>query len=173
MAKIRATFLGEKISSNSEQAIELFSNQRFGEKLDEKIYYSLPEALFLVETKKMDIYDYRNKKLSKKALLKKFEKIDKKFKTKYFVFKELRQRGYIIKTALKFGAEFRVYEKGKKVGKDHAKWILFPVSETQQLTWHEFSAKNRVAHSVKKNLLIAIVDEEGDVSYYEISWKRP
>jgi len=64
-------------------------------------------------------------------------------------------------------------KKAKKYGRDHAKWILFPVSENQQLTWHDFSAKNRVAHSTKKNLLIAIVDEEGDVSYYEVGWLRP
>jgi tRNA-intron endonuclease, archaea type len=173
MVKIRATLIGEKISSNSKQAVDTFSSQRLGEKLNEKIYYSLSEALYLVESKKMEIHDFKNKKLSKKETLKRFEKIDKKFKTKYIVFKDLRQRGYIVKTALKFGAEFRVYEKGKNPGKEHAKWILFPVSETQQMTWHDFSAKNRVSHSVKKNLLIAIVDEEGDVSYYEVSWKRP
>ena len=34
-------------------------------------------------------------------------------------------------------------------------------------------AKNRVAHSTKKNLLIAIVDEEAKVSYYEIRWIQP
>ncbi|MBU1252016.1 MAG: tRNA-intron lyase, partial [Nanoarchaeota archaeon] len=38
---------------------------------------------------------------------------------------------------------------------------------------HDFSAKNRVAHSTKKNLLLAIVDEEGDVSYYEVRWVKP
>jgi len=37
----------------------------------------------------------------------------------------------------------------------------------------DFSAKNRVAHSTKKNLLIGIVDEENDVTYYEISWVKP
>jgi tRNA-intron endonuclease len=111
--------------------------------------------------------------VSQKELMKRFEKIDKKFRTKYLVFKDLRSRGLIVKTALKFGAEFRVYEKGKNIGKDHAKWILFPIAETEQLTWHDFSAKNRVAHSTKKNLLIAIVDEENDVSYYEVKWIRP
>jgi len=105
--------------------------------------------------------------------MRKFEKIDKKFKTKYIVFKDLRSRGLIVKTALKFGAEFRVYEKGKEIGKDHAKWILFPVSENQEMTWHDFSGKNRVAHSTKKNLLIAVVDDEQDVSYYEVRWIRP
>ena len=121
----------------------------------------------------MHIVDFRGKKIPKTQLLNKLEKIDRKFKTKYIVFKDLRGKGYIVKTALKFGAEFRVYEKGKAVGKEHAKWILFPVSENSQMTWHDFSSKNRVAHSVKKNLLIAIVDEEGDVSYYEVKWVRP
>jgi tRNA-intron endonuclease len=92
---------------------------------------------------------------------------------KYSVFCDLRKRGYVVKTALKFGAEFRVYDKGKSVGEDHARWILFPVSENNVMTWHDFSAKNRVAHSTNKALLIAIVDEEGDVSYYEEKWVRP
>jgi len=173
MAKIKATLIAEKISSNTKPAQELFSSQRFGEKVGEKIQYLLPEALLLVESKKMDILDHRQKKLTQKQLLSRFQKIDKKFKTKYQVFKDLRSRGYIVKTALKFGADFRVYEKGKSIGKDHAKWILFPVSENQEMTWHDFSGKNRVAHSTKKNLLIAIVDGEGDVSYYEVKWIRP
>ena len=120
----------------------------------------------------MEIFDFRDKKLSEKEILKRFEKIDKKFKTKYFVFKNLREKGYIVKTALKFGAEFRIYKKGEKIGKHHSRWICFPVSENQTMTWQEFSSKNRVAHSTKKNLLIAIVDDEGSVSYYEVSWKR-
>ena len=173
MKRITAHLVSEKILSNSKEAQELFASQRFGEKSGEKIIYTLSEALFLVEQKKMQILDFRSKKISQKKLMQRFQKIDKKFKTKYFVFRDLRSKGYIVKTALKFGAEFRVYEKGKKIGRDHAKWILFPVSENNQLTWHEFSAKNRVAHSTKKNLLIAIVDEEGDVSYYEVEWKKP
>lgn len=85
----------------------------------------------------------------------------------------MRDRGYTIKTALKFGAEFRVYDKGKKPGEEHARWILYPVRESDMLTWHEFAAKNRVAHSTKKNLLIGIVDEENDTTYYEIRWVKP
>ena len=92
---------------------------------------------------------------------------------KYAVFKDLREKGYIVKTALKFGADFRVYPKGVKPGKKHAKWIVFVEHETGKLTWHEFAAKNRVAHSTRKNLLLAIVDEEGDITYYEVRWIKP
>src|SRR3989339_197191 len=103
----------------------------------------------------------------------KFNKIDKKIHIKYLVFKDLRDKGYTVKTALKFGAEFRIYEKGTKPGKEHAKWIVFTDHESNKLTWHEFSAKNRVAHSTKKNLLLAILDEEGSITYYEVKWVKP
>ena len=172
MVKIVATLISEKITSNTIEAQNLFATNRFGEKIGEKILYSIPEAFFLIQDGKMEIINYHGKKLTQKEILRKFERIDKKFKTKYIVFKDLREKGYIVKTALKFGAEFRVYEKGKKVGKNHSKWILFPVSENSKTTWQDFSAKSRVAHSTKKNLLIAIVDEESDVSYYEVKWTK-
>jgi tRNA-intron endonuclease len=172
MDKIKATFISERIFSNSKEAFDLFESQRFGERTGEKIFYTLQEALFLVETKKMEILDSKDKKITEKDLLKKFEKIDKKFKTKYLVFRDMRQKGFIVKTALKFGAEYRVYEKGKSIGEDHAKWILFPVSQNEQLTWQDFSAKNRIAHSTNKKLLIAVVDEENQVSYYEVNWLK-
>jgi len=171
MTKIKAILISEKVTSNTAEAHSLFTASRFGEKLGEKILYSPYETLFLIQNKKMDIYDYRDKKLSQKEILKKFSKIDKIFKTKYLAFKDLRKNGYIVKTALKFGAEFRVYEKGSKTS-GHSKWLCFPVSENKTLTWQDFSAKNRVAHSTKKNLLIAVVDDEGSVSYYEVKWTR-
>lgn len=172
MQKIQAYIIGEIISSNSAEAHSLHKKSYFGEKVSEKIQYSFSEALFLVEKGKMDLFS-RNKKISKKDLLKKFQRFDKKIQIKYPIFKDLRQRGYVVKTALKFGADFRVYDKGAKPEKKHAKWIIFADHESKKLTWHEFSAKNRVAHSTKKKLLLAIVDEEGDITYYEVSWLKP
>ena len=101
------------------------------------------------------------------------KKLEPNFWIRYCVFKDIRNRGYIIKTALKFGADFRVYDRGVKPGEDHAKWIIYPVHEASTMTWYEFSAKNRVAHSTRKRLLLAVVDDEGDCTYYEVAWKRP
>jgi len=172
MEKIKAHLVGEVVSSNDSEAHSLYKKSCFGEPKNEKILYTLSETLFLVEKEKIEVYS-KNKKLQKKELLKKFQKIDNKINLKYLVFENLRERGYIVKTALKFGADFRVYEKGARPGKKHAKWVVFVEHESNRLIWHEFSAKNRVAHSTKKNLLLAIVDEEGDISYYEVSWVRP
>lgn len=170
--KIKALFSGEKVTSNSAEAVNLYAKSNFGEMIEDKVSYSLVEAFYLVQKGKMDVLK-SGKKMSLDAFAKELSKGDKGFMTRYRVFSDLRGKGYLVKTALKFGADFRVYDKGAKMGEQHARWIVFPVHESAGLTWHEFAAKNRVAHSTKKNLLIAIVDDEGDVTYYEAKWLRP
>ena len=172
MNKIQAHVTKEIISSNASEAHALHKKSCFGKIVRGKIQYSLPETLFLMEKKKIEIFS-GNKKISEKELINKLKRIDKKIQIKYPVFKDLREKGYIVKTALKFGADFRVYDKDAKPGNKHAKWIVFADHESKRLTWPEFSAKNRVAHSTKKNLLLAIVDEEGDITYYEVKWVKP
>ena len=152
---------------------ELNNKNCFGNITSKTLQLSMLEALYLLEKKKLIIYDKRNKEIVYEQFLKKTKKLTHNFLTIYSVFKDFRGRGYIIKSALKFGAEFSVYDRGIKPGEDHAKWLVFPVHESEILTWYEFSAKNRVAHSTRKRLLIAVVDNEGSITYYEIAWKRP
>ena len=170
--KIKAVFDGENVYSNKQEAVSLHAQSRFGEFKSGKVIYSLFEALYLLEKEKMEVL-LGKKKLKFEQLMQEARQRDKGARTKYLVFRDMRNRGFIVKTALKFGADFRVYDRGVKPGEDHARWILYPVFETSALTWHDFSAKNRVAHSTKKNLLIGIVDEEEDVTYYEIKWIKP
>ncbi len=172
MKKIQAQITGEVISSNTPEAYALYKKSSFGERIGEKIQYSLSETLYLVEKNKLEVFSGK-KIISFTDLLNKFRKIDKKIQIKYPVFKDLREKGHIVKTALRFGAEFRVYKKGTKIGQSHAEWVVFTEHESKTLKWHEFSAKNRVAHSTKKKLLLAIVDEEGKINYYEVRWIKP
>jgi len=170
---LKIIFSREFLYSDKAEGNDLYSKSRFGELKEERIQYSLVEGLYLLEKKKAKIVDSRGKVLEKEDFIKKARRIQKNFWIRYCVFRDLRGRGYVVKTALKFGADFRVYDRGIKPGEDHAKWIVFPVHESEVLTWYDFSAKNRVAHSTKKNLLLAIVDEENDVTYYEVSWIKP
>ena len=172
---IQAEFAKERVlTENSDQARDLYNTSRFGKILASgRVQLSLLEAIYLVDKERLEVLDGRNKPISQEKFLKKASKIASDFWIKYAVFKDLRNRGYIIKTALKFGADFRVYDRGVKPGEDHAKWVVFPVHEANSLTWHEFAAKNRVAHSTKKKLMLGVVDEEGDVSYWEVRWLRP
>lgn len=160
-------------TEDSDAARELYNQSRYGAMKGSVVELSFIEAMYLVEKKKISLCSPSGKEFSYTTCLKKAKKYEHHFFERYAVFKDIRDRGYIIKTALKFGADFRVYDRGVKPGEDHAKWVVYPVSEGTTMTWHEFSAKNRVAHSTKKRLLIAVVDAEFDVTYYEVRWLRP
>lgn len=172
--KVKAIFSRERIlAEDGNEVRDLYDSSRFGEPKEGKFQYSLVEGLYLLEKKKMDIYDYRKNKLKVEEFVRKAQKIEPNFWIRYVAFRDMRSRGYIVKTALKFGADFRIYDRGIKPGEDHAKWIMYPVHESSAMTWYEFSAKNRVAHSTRKRLLLAVVDDENDVSYWESNWVRP
>ncbi len=170
-----AILAGERVLvEQGDIANELYDKSRFGTLLENgKLQLSLLEGFYLYEKQKILILDGKKKPFGYDVYLKKAQKQEHNFWIRYAVYKDLRNRGYIVKTALKFGADFRVYDRGIKPGEDHAKWIVFPVYESNTLTWYEYSAKNRVAHSTKKRLLLAIVDDEGDCTYYECKWMRP
>ncbi len=171
--RIAGVLMREKVvAEKSDLATGLYDRSRYGETAGKKYSYSLLEALYLLEREKMDVF-FGRKKLDFDGFLKKAQKVEHNFWVRYCVFRDLRNKGYVVKTALKFGADFRVYDRGVKPGEDHARWIVYPFYETETLTWHDFSAKNRVAHSTKKRLLMAIVDDEGEPTYYEVHWTRP
>lgn len=172
---VETIFARERVLTEATDAArELWDKSRYGMVLEDgKVQLSLIEALYLMEKGKVNVTDSKKKAINFENFLKKAQKVEPNFWIRYCVFKDMRNRGYIIKTALKFGADFRVYERGVKPGEAHARWIVYPVHEGETLTWYEFAAKNRVAHSTKKRLLLGIVDDEGDVTYYEVRWMRP
>ncbi len=166
-----AHLIGNGLSSNSKEAYTLSKKSFFGEKKGEKIFYSLVEGFFLFKIKGLKIYSGK-KVLNEKEILTKFLRMDKNFQLKYKVFEDLRKKGFILKSGIKFGADFSVYEKGEKPGKTHSKWLLSIEQHSKKIKWEEFILKNRVANSTKKKRLLAIQDLEGNIIYSEISWKK-
>jgi tRNA-intron endonuclease len=156
---------GENIFSNSNKAFSIKDSKNIGEKSNNKIVYSEFEAFYLFETNQAEII--KTKPLTEEQIIKEFSKKDKQFSIKYPVFKALRKKAYIVKTGSKFGAEFRVYD---KIG-NHAKWLVFPIKQSEKLNLHEIISKTRIAHSTAKKLLLAIVDKQ-DVLFYEINWLK-
>ena len=173
--KVKSELAIDKVITEiSDASKNLYDQSRYGTLLENgKLQLSLIESLYLMERGTIDIYKTKSKAINFDEFVKKAKKLEPNFWIRYCVFKDIRNRGYIIKTALKFGADFRVYDRGVKPGDDHAKWIVYPVYEGSTLTWYEFAAKNRVAHSTRKRLLIGVVDDENCVSYWEVRWMRP
>ncbi len=132
------------------------------------------EALYLKEKRKsFVITDKRNKELSFEQLYKKFMKVDKEFGMKYLVYKDLRDRGFCVKTGFKFGSHYRVYARGDKPGKGHAIWLVHVVPEEYVIEFPLMSRAVRLAQNVRKKMIFAVVDKEADVTYYKIERITP
>ncbi len=148
------------------------TSKYYGFREGSKVYLSLVESAFLLGKKKIKVY-LNDKEIDLNGLLEYSSSFIEKFVPKYVVYKDLRNRGYIVKTAFKYGADFRVYDKGATPGREHSRWIVFVVTQDDTLIWTQVASMVRVAHSVKKELLLAVVDEEGDVTYYAFDWIKP
>ncbi len=85
----------------------------------------------------------------------------------YKVYRDLRNRGAIVKSGFKYGTHFRVYEKSME---EHSKYLVHCLGEREEI--QKISRAVRVAHGVRKDLLL--VREIGKkMGYLKISWIRP
>ncbi len=168
---MKGALAGEYVVVEGKDADKLTSKY-YGFREGKKLYLSLIEAAYLIEKKKIKVY-LRDEPIDLSNFIDYASKIIERFVPKYLVYKDLRKRGYVVKTAFKYGADFRVYEKGATPGREHSKWIVFVVMQDDAIYWNQIASMVRVAHSVKKELLIGVVDEEGDVTYYAFDWIKP
>jgi len=167
-------YKGKIIVWDEAQANQLYQRGSYGKPLSGgRLQLASVEAFYLLEGGKIHVVGEDGKKLKFKDLSDKFTEGDPEVMLKYSVYADLRSRGYIIKTGLKFGAHFRVYERGEKPGEAHSKFLVHAVPEGIKLTPTELARAVRLAHSVRKAILWAIVDDEGDVTYYALTRERP
>ena len=133
---------------------------------------SLLEALYLLEKGKIELTDATDgHKITKEELAEKAEQTYIDFKTKYTVYRDLREKGYVVRPGLKFGADFSVYEHGP--GIDHAPLIVSVVPKGTQLSPIETVRAGRLATSVRKKFVIATVGPSGEPKYYMFTWHKP
>lgn len=161
---------GNLVIVKDKKGVKLHDKSHFGNLIQEGLQLSLIEALYLAEKEKITILK-KGKKVSIEEMFKIIRKED--LLTKYLVFSDLRNRGYIVKTGFKYGSEFRLYERGKSPGNGHSDYLVKVISEDYEIKSSDFSSYVRVAHGVNKKLLFAVVDEENDITYYNVEWTRP
>jgi len=132
----------------------------------------LMEGLFLCEQKKIAIFTgTARKKVRRSALLKLARETYRGFTLAYLVYKDLRQKGYIVTPGIKFGADFAVYEHGP--GIDHAPFIVSVKNKKEAMGPFEIVRAGRLATTVRKQFIIAIPDTVRErVDYLIFRWWR-
>ena len=66
-----------------------------------------------------------------------------------------------------------MYDRGRSPGKGHSDFLVKIIYENFNINVLDFSSYVRVSHGVNKKLLLAIVDDDFDITYYNVEWTRP
>ncbi|MCS7142671.1 MAG: tRNA-intron lyase [Aigarchaeota archaeon] len=179
--KIRTHFIeGNVIVLDVEAGRSVFKSGFFGKPLgvpkpkdlefDEPLVLDLIEARYLVEEGVIEVRrDGRS--LSLEELDEEGERSYERFRDLYAVYRDLRRRGFVVTSGIKFGSDFAVYKEGP--GLEHAPFIVQVKGREDRISATELVRAGRLATTVRKHFIIAIPDlESGRVDYLIFNWVR-
>ncbi len=117
------------------------------------------EALYLIERNKIEVRDY-----DFDALLGYFTG-EQNFIRRYLVYRDIRERGYVIQPG---PHDFRVFRRGHKPGGGRSQYLVRVLSERDLIDFDRISGDVLSATNMRKQYVLAVVDDEDELTYYEV-----
>jgi len=155
------------IIEEEKKADQIYNKGYFGEPLSHGgLELDLYEGLYLMEADRLRITDENGEDVEREDIIEKISEED--FHREYLPYKDMRMRGYVLKKASD-PASFRVFPRGGGPNKTPSKYWLFTYRERDVFDINEVIENHDQVSNLKKTMLTALVDEEGDVTYYVFS----
>jgi len=143
-----------------------------GPDFDAPLILDLMEGLYLLEKGLIEVYSGPGGRAIGPDELKEVGRsVHEDFDAKYAVYKDLREKGLVVTSGIKFGCDFAVYRLGP--GLEHAPFLVSVRRPGDDLTATEIVRAGRLATTVRKRFVVAVVDEAvGDIRYLIFKWFR-
>ncbi len=154
----------DRVRSGKQAINELYRTGYYGRPKGDVLELTLVEAAYLLYKSKLEI-EIDEKTISFKEFFTEASKRQQFFELKYIVYKDLRERGYYVQPSV---TDFRVYPRGGHPGKTQAKMFVYVRSERIPMLLKDLLSQYNAALNVRKQMVLAIVDEESDITYYEV-----
>jgi len=158
----------DRVIVTDEKTASRLHQRGFGKPMESSLLLSLEEGLYLMEKGTIQV-ERDGRPLDFRAMV---SALEEGAYNRYLVYRDLRDRGYIVRTGFKFGAHFRVYDRGEGLD-SHSKTLVHVVTQGSSMEFPELSRAVRLAQGVKKEMVFAVVDGEGDVTYYKVERITP
>ena len=160
-----------------QESRDLFRNGYFGkpigipkpnpDEINVPLILDLMEGCYLLEISKIKIYRDK-KKVSLDELVKICREEYHNFDKKYLVYKDFREKEYVVNPGIKFGCDFAVYNRGP--GIDHAPYLIQVYNKNDSISSTGVVLAGRLASSVKKQFILAIPSGKSSVDYLALDW---
>jgi tRNA-intron endonuclease len=132
---------------------------------------TLLEAVYLVETERLAIVR-DGAPVPMRSLLRAASKAYDQFEIKYVVYRDLRQRGYVAVEGPP-PSDFVVFPRGGAPKRTPARYWVSALSERSVFDADALTEHLRRVAAVRKQLLLGVVDEESDLTYYAVRESDP
>ena len=87
------------------------------------------------------------------------------FMRSFLVYRDLRERGYVVQTG---PHDFRVFRRGEKPGKGESLYLVRVLSERDPIRFGKLIEEVVASRNMRKQYVLAVVDDEDELTYYEI-----
>lgn len=130
------------------------------------------DAVYLTEMGRIEVEGPSGRRVAWPTIFRRALKWDPQFPVRYLVYRDFRQRGYVIR-ATPLPVAFSVLPRGGVLHKTPSRYWVDVQSERDPFDLARLFLVQERAQSAKKLLLLGLVDEESDLTYYRVRRSSP
>jgi tRNA-intron endonuclease, archaea type len=164
---VNGQLISDQTCISDKSMIHELEQKGYGEIENKKLFLQEFETLYLLYTKKL-ILKKGKKYFDFDSFMNLCQKTNSEILTKFLIYRDLRNRGYVVKDGFGFGSDFRVYERGH-FGEKGAKFLIFGLNEGQQEKMGTLQKKIQEITQMGKEPIIAVIERRGEIIYYKIN----
>jgi len=159
---VKAAFDGTTVRAGKDGRT-LYEQSGYGRPDGESLRLSPQEALYLMHRQKIEVPGY-----TFDALFAAFAD-QPNFMRSFLVYRDLRERGYVVQTG---PHDFRVFRRGEKPGKGESLYLVRVLSERDPIRFGKLIEEVIASRNMRKQYVLAVVDDEEELTYYEIKLQK-
>ncbi|HYK92933.1 MAG TPA: tRNA-intron lyase [Thermoplasmata archaeon] len=152
------------------EASTVYARGFFGTPVDGGLTLDRYESVYLAEMKRLEVRSSAGRPVDWSDLFRRAARVEHGFAVRYIVYRDLRQRGYVVRASPP-PTQFAVLPRGGTLHKTPARFWVAVYSERVPVDLGGLFDLADRAQGAKKSLLLALVDEESDLTYYRL--RRP
>jgi tRNA-intron endonuclease len=116
----------------------------------------------------LEVTGKKGAKVDFQTLLQAYERTDENAWAHYMIYRDLRSRGYVVREGFGAAIDFRIYERGA-YGKDTAASLVMSTQEGKPMPMEDLAKALGQSQSLKKELVLAVMNRRGEIVYYSVS----
>lgn len=137
----------------------LYDQSGYGRPEKDGLRLAPEEALYLVHRGRLEIPGYSFDRLLAVCTQK------SGFMRSFLVYRDLRERGYVVQTG---PHDFRVFRRGQRPGTGQSQYLVRVISERDMIAFSGLVREASASINLRKQHVLAVVDDENELTYYEI-----